>query len=147
MLRDDVDRQIVALLSGNARLPYPAIGEEVGLSAPAVKRRIDRLVGDGTITAFTITLDPAAVGAATEAFVELHCRGRTTPEQIRRLALAHPTIVGAYTVTGEADALLHLQCADTRDLERALEEIRADDAVVRTTSAIVLSRLVERAPS
>ena len=53
MLRDDIDRQIIALLSENSRLPYPAIGAQVGLSAPAVKRRIDRLVDGGAITAFT----------------------------------------------------------------------------------------------
>ena len=144
MLRDDIDRQIIALLSENSRLPYPAIGAQVGLSAPAVKRRIDRLVDGGAITAFTVTVDPAVVGATTQAFVEVFCRGRTSPEQIRQLALGHPAVVAAYTVTGDADALLHLQCADNRELEQALEHIRADEAVERTNSVIVLSRLMAR---
>ena len=144
MLRDDIDRQIIALLSENSRLPYPAIGAQVGLSAPAVKRRIDRLVDGGAITAFTVTVDPAVVGATTQAFVEVFCRGRTSPEQIRRLALGHPAVVAAYTVTGDADALLHLQCADNRELEQALEHIRADETVERTNSVIVLSRLMTR---
>lgn len=144
MLRDDIDRQILALLTENARMTYPAIGARVGLSAPAVKRRIDRLVEDGTITSFTITVDPAAFGAATEAFIELHCRGRTSPEEIRQLAVSDPAVMAAYTVTGAADALLRVRCPDNQALERTLERIRADDAVERTTSAIVLSRLVER---
>ena len=144
MLRDDIDRQIIALLSENSRLPYPAIGARVGLSAPAVKRRIDRLVDDGAITAFTVHVDPAALGATTQAFVEVFCRGRTSPEQIRRLALGHPAVVAAYTVTGDADALLHLRCADNRELEQALEHIRADETVERTTSVIVLSPLMAR---
>ena len=144
MLRDDVDRQIVALLSDNARLPYPAIAERVGLSAPAVKRRIDRLVADGTITAFTVAVDPAALGATTEAFVELFCAGRTNPAQLRDLAESHPAVVAAYTVTGSADALFHLRCASTQDLEATLEHIRASDVVERTNSVIVLSRLITR---
>ena len=144
MLRDDIDRQILALLADNSRLPYPAIGARVGLSAPAVKRRIDRLVDDGAITAFTVTVDPAALGAATQAFVEVFCRGRTSPDQIRQLALGHPAVVAAYTVTGDADALLHLRCADNRELEQALEHIRADDTVERTNCVIVLSRLMAR---
>ena len=144
MLRDDIDRQILALLADNSRLPYPAIGARVGLSAPAVKRRIDRLVDDGAITAFTVTVDPAALGSATQAFVEVFCRGRTSPDQIRQLALGHPAVVAAYTVTGDADALLHLRCADNRELEQALEHIRADDTVERTNSVIVLSRLMAR---
>jgi len=144
MLRDAIDRQIIALLTDNARLPYPAIGAEVGLSAPAVKRRIDRLVADGTIAGFTVSVDPSALGVATEAFVELVCRGRTSPAQIRDLALGHPAVVAAYTVTGGADALFQLRCADNRELERTLEQIRASDEVERTSSVIVLSRLVAR---
>ena len=144
MLRDDIDRQILALLADNSRLPYPAIGARVGLSAPAVKRRIDRLVDDGAITAFTVTVDPAALGSATQAFVEVFCRGRTSPDQIRQLALGHPAVMAAYTVTGDADALLHLRCADNRELEQALEHIRADETVERTNSVIVLSPLMAR---
>jgi len=144
VLRDDIDRHIVALLTDNARLPYPAIGERVGLSAPAVKRRIDRLVAEGTIAAFTVAIDPAALGATTEAFVNVYCRGRTSPAQIRELALGHPNVVAAYTVTGGADALFHLRCADNRELEQTLEHIRAAEEVERTDSVIVLSRLVAR---
>ncbi|MHB1785689.1 MAG: Lrp/AsnC family transcriptional regulator [Acidimicrobiales bacterium] len=142
MLKDQIDRQIIALLGRNSRTAYPAIGAEVGLSASAVKRRIDRLVDDGTITGFTVTVDPAALGVATEAFVELHCRGRTSPDQLRQLALSQPIVAAAYTVSGSADALFHLRCADNRELEAALEQIRADPAVERTSSVIVLSRLV-----
>jgi DNA-binding Lrp family transcriptional regulator len=144
VLRDAIDRQIIALLTDNARLPFPAIGERVGLSAPAVKRRIDRLRADGTIAAFTIAVDPAALGTTTEAFVEVFCRGRTTPLQIRELALGHAAVVAAYTVTGGADALFHVRCADNRELEQTLEHIRASDEVERTNSVIVLSRLVAR---
>ena len=144
MLRDDIDRQIIALLSANARLPYPFMAERVGLSAPAVKRRVDRLVADGTITAFTVAVDPAAVGAATEAFIEVFCAGHTTPAQIRALAESHPAVVAAYTVTGSADALFQVRCADNRELEATLEHIRASEVVERTDSVIVLSRLVAR---
>jgi DNA-binding Lrp family transcriptional regulator len=144
MLRDDLDRQIVALLAANARLPYPAIGAEVGLSAPAVKRRIDRLVADGTITAFTVSLDPAAVGATIEAFIEVHCRGKISPGELRRMAAAQPAVTAAYTVTGDADALFHVECTDNHHLEETLEQIRAHRAVERTASVIVLSRLVSR---
>src|ERR1700730_14435213 len=93
MLRDAIDRQIVALLTENARLPYPAIAERVWLSAPAVKRRIDRLLDDGTITAFTVALDPTVFGVTTQAFIEIFCRGRTSPAQIRQLALGQPAVV------------------------------------------------------
>src|SRR4051794_15908432 len=75
MLRDALDQRIVALLVENGRATFAEIGEAVGLSAPAAKRRVDRLVADGVITGFAAQVDPAAVGTTMEAFIELHCRG------------------------------------------------------------------------
>ena len=140
---DDVDRQIVVLLRENARRSFQDIGSQVELSAPAVKRRVDRLRGAGVIRGFTAVVDPAAVGWTTEAFVELYCTGRTTPAQLTVATRRHPEVVGAYTVSGEADALVHLRAADIAHLEQALERLRAEPFVTSTRSMIVLSRLVD----
>lgn len=139
---DDVDQRIIALLVTDARASYAEIGAVVSLSAPAVKRRVDRLRAGGIIKGFTAVIDPAAVGWTTEAFVELFCTGKTTPAQIAVAARRHPEVVGAYTVSGEADALVHLRAADIAHLEQALERLRAESFVTSTRSMIVLSRLV-----
>jgi DNA-binding Lrp family transcriptional regulator len=115
----------------------------VSLSAPAVKRRVDRLRSAGVIRGFTALVDPAAIGWTTEAFVELYCTGRTTPVQLAAMARKDPAVVGAYTVSGEADALVHLRAADIAHLEQALERLRAESFVTSTRSMIVLSRLTE----
>lgn len=141
---DEVDRRIIAILGADARLSYAQIGARVSLSAPAVKRRVDRLRAAGVIRGFTAVVDPAAMGWTTEAFVELYCTGRTTPTQIAEAARRHPEVVGAYTVSGGADALVHLRAADIGHLEQALERLRAEPFVTQTQSMIVLSRLVER---
>ena len=51
--------------------------------------------------------------------------------------------MGAYTISGEADALVHLRAVDMAGLEEALERLRAEPFVTSTRSMIVLSRLVE----
>jgi DNA-binding Lrp family transcriptional regulator len=140
---DAVDQRIIALLVADARASYAEIGSKVALSAPAVKRRVDRLRSSGVIKGFTAVIDPAAVGWTTEAFVELYCTGRTTPAQITVATRRHPEVVGAYTVSGQADALVHLRAADIGHLEQALERLRAESFVTSTRSMIVLSRLVE----
>ena len=140
---DAVDQRIVALLVADARASFAEIGAKVSLSAPAVKRRVDRLRARGIIKGFTAVIDPAAVGWTTEAFVELFCTGRTTPAQITVATRRHPEVVGAYTVSGEADALVHLRAADIGHLEQALERLRAEPFVTSTRSMVVLSRLVE----
>ncbi|MEV8514320.1 Lrp/AsnC family transcriptional regulator [Dactylosporangium sp. NPDC051484] len=143
MRLDALDQRIIALLQEDARSSYAEIGEKVALSAPAVKRRVDRLRSSGVIRGYTALIDPGAVGWTTEAFVELFCTGRTSPQQIRAAAKRHPAVVGAYTVSGEADALVHLRAMDMAGLEEALEKLRAEPFVTSTRSMIVLSRLVE----
>ena len=113
MLIDDIDRQIIASLVEDARRSFAVIGQVVGLSAPAVKRRVDRLVAGGIIRGFTAVVDPDAAGRSVDAFVELHCTGRTTPTDI--LATV-----------------------------RGIPEVLAARIVERTTSVLVLSRLLER---
>jgi DNA-binding Lrp family transcriptional regulator len=140
---DAVDQRIIALLVADARTSYADIGIKVSLSAPAVKRRVDRLRSAGVIKGFTAVVDPAAVGWTTEAFVELYCTGRTTPAQLTVATRRHPEVVGAYTVSGQADALVHLRAADIAHLEQALERLRAEPFVTSTRSMVVLSRLVE----
>jgi DNA-binding Lrp family transcriptional regulator len=140
---DAVDQRIVALLVADARASFAEIGARVSLSAPAVKRRVDRLRTSGVIKGFTAVIDPAAVGWTTEAFVELFCTGRTTPAQITLAARRHPEVIGAYTISGQADALVHLRAADMGHLEQALERLRAEPFVTSTRSMVVLSRLVE----
>ena len=69
MRLDQIDQQIIALLQEDARSSYADIGSQVALSAPAVKRRVDRLRSNGVIRGYTALVDPDALGWTTEAFV------------------------------------------------------------------------------
>ena len=76
---DALDAANLRELAADARASYADVGAAVSLSAPAVKRRVDRLRERGVVRGFTVRLDPAALGWATEAFVELFCHGSTSP--------------------------------------------------------------------
>jgi len=144
MRLDNIDEQILALLRDDGRASFAAVGAVVGLSASAVKRRVDRMLDAGVITGFAAVVDPEALGWTTEAYVELWCAASTTPAAVMAVAARHPQVVSAATISGEADALVHVRATSVHDFERVLERIGADPAVVRTKSAIVLSRGVLR---
>ena len=141
---DDIDRQIVALLRQNARRSFQSIGLRVSLSAPAVKRRIDRLEADGVLTGYTALVDARRFGWGTHAFVALYCVGRMAAAEVKEALEHHPEVAAAYTVAGEASAMAHLRARDTAHLEEALERIRDHPGVTRTQTQIVLSTLFER---
>lgn len=141
---DAIDQQIVSYLTSHGRASFREVGSHVGLSAPATKRRVDRLLDDGVIEGFAALVDPASMGWNTEVFVSIFARGNIPPDRIRTAVSKVPEVIAAYTVTGDADALLHVRVRDTRHLEQTLERVRQEEFVAQTRSLVVLSRLVER---
>ncbi|MFE3187968.1 Lrp/AsnC family transcriptional regulator [Nocardia sp. NPDC059240] len=141
---DDLDRRILAHLLDHARASFQEIGAVIGLSAPAVKRRVDKMVAGGQITGFTAVVNPAALGWRTEAYVEVFYRDNISPNELRRSLEPIPQVVGVWTIAGEADALVHVMATDMAEIEATVERIRENARVGRTRSNIVMSRLLER---
>ncbi|WP_143660567.1 Lrp/AsnC family transcriptional regulator, partial [Streptomyces fradiae] len=76
---DDLDRKILSALVDNARRSFVEIGQEIGLSPAAVKRRVDRMRDAEVITGFTAVVRPSALGWRTEAYVEVFCESAAPP--------------------------------------------------------------------
>lgn len=141
---DETDERILAALANDARATYAEIGEQVSLSAPAVKRRVDRLLDTGVIRGFTTVVDRSALGWATEAYVQVFRHGTIAPERLRAAWIDIPEVISAATVTGTADAILHVVARDMRHLEEALERIRSAADVERSESIVVLTNIIDR---
>ena len=141
---DETDRQIIALLREDARRSFQDIGAHVALSAPAVKRRVDRLRAEGVIKGFTTLVDPRRFGWQTQAIVELTTEGRFSGADVLTAIQSHPEVAAAYTVAGQASAILVVRTEDTVHLERVLERLRESPGITRTRTAVVLSTLLER---
>lgn len=143
MAIDELDHRIIDELRIDGRASFADLGVRVGLSASAVKRRVDKLVADGVIRGFGVRLDPHLDGQLIESYVELFCRGTVAPHELTRILGGIPNVVEAITVTGQADAIVRIRAATMPDLELALERIRDAAQVDKTRSAIVLSHLVD----
>ncbi|MBW0017276.1 MAG: Lrp/AsnC family transcriptional regulator [Mycobacterium sp.] len=141
---DDTDERILLELAEHARATFADIGQQVNLSAPAVKRRVDRMLDNGVIKGFTTVVDRTALGWNTEAFVQVFCHGRIAPDQLRAAWVDIPEVVSAATVTGTSDAILHVLARNMQHLEAALERIRASADIERSESIVVLSNLIDR---
>jgi DNA-binding Lrp family transcriptional regulator len=141
---DLIDQRIIALLRDDARRSFRDVGERVGLSAPAVKRRVDRLEASGVITGYTALLSPESLGWTTHGVVSLFCEGRMSADEVRQGVSALPEVTAAYTVAGQASAMLHVHARDTQHLEETLERLRGIPGVTATQTQVVLSALFER---
>jgi Lrp/AsnC family transcriptional regulator, leucine-responsive regulatory protein len=135
---DGTDLEILAILRDDARSTYGDIGSRVGLSAPSVKRRMDRLVAEGVIVGYTVIVDHALLGRPIEAFTELRFSGDARVDEIASIGDGIPEVLGVFTVAGDPDALAWLRVSDVHDLRRVVDQLRRGGNVIGTKTMMVL---------
>lgn len=121
---DERDRRIVELLQADAWLTYSALADQVNLSASAVQRRVERLIGRGVLAgAKAIVTEPApAVGLALFVLVDLVDDANATIRQFADQMKRAPEVRECHYVAGESDVLLKLQVADVPAYSRFVEK-------------------------
>ncbi|WP_435310164.1 Lrp/AsnC family transcriptional regulator [Primorskyibacter sedentarius] len=146
---DSTDKRLLAALQRNAHVTAQDLGDHLNLSPSQAGRRRQRLEAEGYVTGYTARLDPMKVGLTVQAFVQVQLATHG-PEQARnfaRLVATRPEVISAWTLTGEADYLLRVYCADLRDLNRLIHEVLLPHAVVaRVQSQIVMDQVKPDAP-
>ena len=135
---DATDQRILQLLQADARRTFGDIGAHVGLSAPAVKRRVDRLEKAGIIRGYTIVVDHAKLGRPLEAFAELRFAGQTRVDDIERIAAGVSEIQAIFTVAGDPDALAWIRVRDVQDLKEVIDQLRKSGKITGTKTLMVL---------
>jgi Lrp/AsnC family leucine-responsive transcriptional regulator len=135
---DDTDLEIIELLRSDARRTLADIAERVSLSAPAVKRRVDRLEREGVIMGYTVLVDHAMLGQPLQAFTELRFAGNSTVDEIAAIAQDIPEVQTIFTTAGDPDALAWIRVRDVEDLKRVIDLLRRSGRVTGTKTLMVL---------
>lgn len=141
---DATDLRILDLLQESCKRPLAAIGEKVGLSAPAVMERVHKMEEAGVILGYVALVDARLLGMDVTAFIGV--------------SVAHPRMIGAFErevsrmdavlechhVTGAHTLLLKVRTENTERLEDLIDRIRSVEGVTRTETNVVLSTQTER---
>jgi Lrp/AsnC family leucine-responsive transcriptional regulator len=142
LLGDPVNLQLLAALHEDPRAGMSALARRVGMSAPAVTERVQRLDRAGVIAGYRMEVDPAAVGLPVAAFV----RVRPAPGQLERvaeLAARTPQVSECHRVTGDDCFLLKVHVAAVDELDEVLDQFLRYG---QTNSSIVVSSPVPPRP-
>ena len=142
MQPDAIDRQLIELLTANARLPAAALGRRLGLSRTTVQSRIERLERSGTILGYTVraAMDDDPRVRAHVLITLAPKRTAAVETTLRRIAQVREL----YAVSGPVDLVAVVGGASTDELDRVIDQIGALDGVVRTNSMILLSTRIAR---
>lgn len=141
---DDLDRQIIAQLSTDARMSVAVLARRLRVARSTIQARLERLEGSGAIAGYTLRLGEAARSGRIRAAVLLSIEPRSLPAILQRLKLM-PQIERIHTTSGRVDLLLQLATDSTSDLDDMLDRIGAIEGVRSSESLIHLSTKLDRA--
>ena len=132
---DDKDKQILKILKSNGRAGYSAIGEKVGLSEGAVRKRIKTLADAGVIRKFTVKI---GIAEGAEAITLLATNPVHPTQEVSKRILEIPNVETIYEVTGEYDIIAVISGMNVVEVNECIERIRKVDGVIKTNTMIVL---------
>ncbi|MEY3404577.1 MAG: hypothetical protein RL161_7 [Bacteroidota bacterium] len=139
---DDTDRKILELLQQDSNITNAQLAHAIGLSPAPTLERVKKLEHSGVIKGYHARVDAAAVGIGVSTFVLVNLKGHNK-ENITRFtkAIAEiPEVVECHHVTGQADFMLRIVCADTPAYQSLmLERVTNIDVVDNMQSMVILS--------
>ncbi|MGV1048571.1 MAG: Lrp/AsnC family transcriptional regulator [Solirubrobacterales bacterium] len=135
---DEIDHQILSLLSTNGRASFASIGSEVGLSPHGTADRVRRLEREGVITGYTARIDLGSVGRSLDALIDIRLLPNTDPEHFERLLSSLPAVREMTFLTGRFDYQLRVACRDADELNQTIRTIRRDAGAAGTETRIVM---------
>lgn len=139
---DDVNRRLLAELHADPRLTMSALARRVGMSAPAVTERVQRLEASGVIRGYRLDVDPAALGLPVTAWVRIRPIAGQLPS-IAELAASLPTITECHRISGEDCFLIKVHAPAIENLEDVLDKFLVYG---QTVTSIVVSTPIPPRP-
>ena len=121
-LLDPVNRRLLSELQSDPRMTMSALARRVGMSAPAVTERVQRMERAGVIRGYRLEVDPAALGLPVTAWVRVRPGPGQLPK-IAELAVSLPHISECHRISGEDCFLIKVHAATIESLTETLDRI------------------------
>ncbi|GAA2944615.1 Lrp/AsnC family transcriptional regulator [Microbacterium luteolum] len=141
---DQIDRQILAALTEDARVPLVSLASQVHLSRNAVKQRMERMERQGVIGGYSVV--PGRAGASPVSAIVLvyrsdRMRGGGVVTEIARI----PEVRRCDVLSGDFDLLVTLEAESMDRIGEIWELLAAVPGVANTVTAVSLTRVIDRA--
>lgn len=137
------DRDLLALLSENSRMPVATLAKKLGLSRTTVQARIERLERDGTIAGYGLRLSDRYASSLIRAHILITIAPKALSQVVSALERVK-TVTELHSVNGSFDLIAMIAAPSIIELDHVIDKIGALDGVERTLSSIILSTRISR---
>ncbi|HTC69282.1 MAG TPA: Lrp/AsnC family transcriptional regulator [Acidothermaceae bacterium] len=138
---DELDVALLQALTHHPRAGILELARLTGVARATVTARVDALERSGIVTGYGPDIDLVAAGLGVQAFVTLEI-AQGALEDVERDLRQIPGVLEAYATTGAGDVLCKVAASSHEALQRILVTLNRSPTVARSTSVVILSRLV-----
>ena len=135
---DDTDRELLALLRQDARMPVATLATKLKVARGTVQNRMKRLERDGVIVGYTVRVKPQAEAHRIRALMTIVVEGNRGAEVLKALR-GHPNVTGLHSTNGRWDLVAELRADSLEAFDRALGNIRLIAGIGNTETSLLLS--------
>lgn len=136
---DKIDKELLRLLTENARMPLNQLAQKVFLSSPAVASRIEKLEREGIIQSYTTKVDYLKLGYPITAFINLEVQPQQK-QSFYSYIESCPNVLECDCVTGRYSMLIKVAFPSTQELDSFIGQLQTYG---NTETQIVFSTPVE----
>jgi Lrp/AsnC family transcriptional regulator, regulator for asnA, asnC and gidA len=142
---DALDRQILEIITQNARVPFKDVAAECGVSRAAIHQRVQRLIDMGVITGSGYTINPKTLGYQTCTYIGVKLERGSMYKEVVPFLEKIPEIIECHFCTGPYTVLVKLHCRDNEHLMDLLNrKIQEIPGVTATETLISLEQSIKR---
>ena len=140
---DDLDRRLIDLLAHEPRIGVLEASRRLAVARGTVQARLDKLSSSGVVTGWGPDLSPEALGFPVTAFLTLEIRQDNAElgghDAVARHLATIPEVLEAHTITGAGDLWARVVARSNSDLQRVIDLVLKDPAIVRSSTVIALA--------
>lgn len=143
---DSLDGRLIDLFATDPRVGVLEASRRLGVARGTVQARLDKLVSSGVITGWGPELSPEALGYPVTGFLTLEIRQEPAQGGGHDRVAGHlaqiPEVLEAHTITGAGDMWARVVARSNTDLQRVIDRVLENPAIVRSSTVIALATQV-----
>lgn len=142
---DSLDKKILEIISGNARIPFKDVASECGVSRAAIHQRVQRLIDLGVIVGSGYHVNPSSLGYTTCTYVGITLEKGSMYKRVVEELVKIPEIVECHFTTGPYTMLTKLYARDNAHLMELLNNrMQEIPGVIATETLISLKQSIKK---
>lgn len=134
---DELDIAILKELEQDARISYRKISERLNISVGTVHNRIQKLVEEGIIGGYLLSLDEQKLNYSLKAVISLVITGPKIREILVKLS-KHPRVTNAYSISGNVSAVIICRFKKMKEFQEFSTQLNEEEDIRTVDSNIVL---------